>query len=126
MKILIIEDNSLTLNSLKQMAEGLGHEAFLAENAGAAQKYLSGETFDLLLCDVMMPGVSGLSFVSFLRNTAQCPTPIVMMSTLSNESLLKAAFDAGANDFIVKPFTAMEFAKKLEKFKTAEKVLTKE
>lgn len=126
MKILIVEDNSLTLNSLKLMAERLGHQVFLAANAGEAQKYLADKPFDLLVCDTMMPGVSGLSFVSFLRNSAQCSTPILMMSTLSNESLLKAAFEAGANDFIVKPFTAMELEKKLCKFNSGETVFTKE
>jgi len=116
MDILIIEDDKMTLTSLQYIVEGLGHKAFLAENAEKAINMIVDRHFDLLLSDIMMPGISGLSLISVLRTVHLCTTPIIMMSTLNNKPLLDAAFEAGANDFIPKPISPEQLKEKLEKF----------
>jgi DNA-binding response OmpR family regulator len=119
MNILIIEDDKLTLNLLQYCIEKLGHKAFLAEDGEEAIKRISEEDFDLLICDIMMPGISGLSLVSVLRTVHLCNTPIIMMSSINNKPLLDAAFEAGANDFIAKPFSMDDLSQKLSKFDKA-------
>jgi DNA-binding response OmpR family regulator len=120
MNILIIEDDKLTLNLLQYCIEQLGHKAFLAEDGEEAIKMITDRDFDLLICDIMMPGISGLSLVSVLRTVHLNTTPIIMMSTISNKPLLDAAFEAGANDFIAKPFTMADLDEKLKKYDKAE------
>lgn len=116
MNILIIEDDKLTLNLLQYCIEKLGHKAYLAEDGEEAIKLIADGNFDLLICDIMMPGISGLSLVSVLRTVHLCTLPIIMMSALNNKPLLDAAFEAGANDFIAKPFSMEELSAKLKKY----------
>jgi DNA-binding response OmpR family regulator len=116
MDILVIEDDKLTLNTLQYSLSNMGHNAFVAENGKEAIEHISGRRFDLLLSDIMMPGISGLSLVRVIRSVHDCDTPIIMMSTLHNKPLLDAAFEEGANDFIAKPFTMEDLADKLRKF----------
>jgi CheY-like chemotaxis protein len=119
MDILIIEDDKLTLNLLKSSIKHLGHSISTAENAEQAINFITTKKFDVILSDIMMPGISGLSLVTILRTVHLCSTPIIIMSALSNRPLLDAAFEAGANDFIAKPFTMEELEGKLKKFEQA-------
>jgi two-component system, OmpR family, response regulator len=120
MNILLIEDDKLTLNLLQYCIEKLGHKAFLAEDGEEAIKMITDKDFDLLICDIMMPGISGLSLVSVLRTVHLCTMPIIMMSSINNKPLLDAAFEAGANDFIAKPFAMDDLSEKLKKYDKAE------
>lgn len=116
MNILIIEDDKTTLKTLQYGVENLGHKVAIAENGEEAIKLAENRTFDLIISDIMMPGISGLSLVSVLRTINLCSAPIIMMSALHNKPLLDAAFEAGANDFIAKPFTIEELTGKLQKY----------
>src|SRR5258706_13796950 len=119
MNVLVIEDDKLTLNAVMHSLENLGHKAFPAVNGEQAIDNIKKQEFDLLICDVMMPGISGLSLVTVLRQVHLCFTPIIMMSTLHNRPFLDAAFKAGANDFLNKPFSAEELEAKLKKYDRA-------
>jgi two-component system, sensor histidine kinase ChiS len=116
MNILIIEDDKVSLKMLQHSIDNLGHTVHTAENSEAAISLLSTEKIDLILSDIMMPGISGLSLVSVLRTVQLCKLPIIMMSVLHNQALLDAAFEAGANDFLVKPISIELLKDKLEKY----------
>lgn len=116
MNILIIEDDKTTLKMLQYSIENLGHKVTIAENGEEAIKLTEKIKFDLIISDVMMPGISGLSLVTVLRTVNLCSAPIIMMSVLNNKSLLDAAYEAGANDFIAKPFTIKDIKDKLQKY----------
>ena len=116
MNILIIEDDKVMLKTLQYGIENLGHKVRVAESAEDAIKLTDEGNFDLIISDIMMPGISGLSLVNVLRSMNFCTSPIIMMSALNNKSLLEAAFAAGANDFIAKPFTIGELGEKLRKY----------
>jgi DNA-binding response OmpR family regulator len=120
MNILVIEDDRLTLTALKHALKEEGHNVEVAENAEVAISKLEGREFDLILSDVMMPGISGLSLITILRTVHLCKTPILVMSALNNEPLLEAAQEAGANDFIAKPFTRESLLEKIEKYSKQE------
>jgi len=68
MNILIIEDEKLTLNALQHSIESLGHTAFVAETGEEAITKVAQHKIDFIFSDIMMPGISGLSLVSLLRN----------------------------------------------------------
>lgn len=118
MNILIIEDDKSTLNAVQHSLQNLGHTTSVAKSGEDAIELITQGSFDLILCDIMMPGISGLSFVTVLRSVHLCYTPIIMMSTLNHGPLLDATFTAGANDFLNKPFTQEELAAKLKKYET--------
>lgn len=115
MNILVIEDDKLTLNALQHSLEKMGHSCTVVMSGEDAIEKITAGSYDLILCDIMMPGISGLSFVTVLRTVHLCFTPIVMMSTLHHGPLLDAAFTAGANDFLNKPFTQEELTEKIRK-----------
>jgi CheY-like chemotaxis protein len=120
MKVLVIDDDKLTLSSLKHSIEGFGHEVTLAENAEEAMNQIVEGKYDLVFSDIMMPGISGLSLLNILRNVHLNQTPIIAMSSLNNRALLEAAFQAGTNDFMIKPFTLIDLEEKLKKFDPTE------
>jgi DNA-binding response OmpR family regulator len=116
MNILIIEDDKLTLNAVQHSLEKMGHATSIAKSGEEAIDLISEKEYDLIISDIMMPGISGLSLVNVLRSVHLCFTPIIMMSTLKHGPLLDAAFKAGANDFLNKPFTAEELEGKIKKY----------
>src|SRR5690606_6712366 len=118
MNILIIDDDKLTVNAIRHSVEALGHHAEIASNGEEAIQQITKNQFDLIISDIMMPGISGLSLVNVLRSVHLVFTPIIMMSTLSNRPLLDAAFKAGANDFLNKPVNGDDLDAKLRKYET--------
>jgi CheY-like chemotaxis protein len=116
MDILIIEDDKLTLSAVQHSLENMGYTTAIAKSGEEAIELIQKKEFDLIITDIMMPGISGLSLVTVLRQVHLVFTPIIIMSTLKNGPLLDAAFKAGANDFLNKPFTAEELKAKLRKY----------
>jgi CheY-like chemotaxis protein len=116
MNILIIDDDKLTINAVQHSLETLGHKASVAKNGEEAIEMISDGSYDLIISDIMMPGISGLSLITVLRSVHLCFTPIIIMSTLNNRPLLDAAFKAGANDYLNKPFTIEDLSDKLKKY----------
>ncbi len=121
MRILIVEDDKFALTLLRHSLETLGHTVEGTMNAEEAIKLAADGKYDLLISDIMMPGISGLSLVTILRTVHLCTTPIIIMSALSNKPLLESVFDAGANDFLAKPFTIDELKEKILKYDKAAK-----
>ena len=116
MNILIIDDDKMTINALQHTLEELGHKASVAKNGEDAIEMIQAKEYDVIISDIMMPGISGLSLVNVVRSVHLCFTPIIMMSTLNNRPLLDAAFKAGANDFLNKPINADDLSLKLRKY----------
>jgi len=120
MNVLIIEDDKVSSFALKHIIEDLGHEVSIEENAEEAMNGIIEGKFDLVLSDIMMPGISGLSLLTILRTVHLCKTPVIAMSVLNDQSLIDAAFQAGANDFLLKPFNSDDLKMKLGKFANGE------
>lgn len=116
MNILIIDDDKMTISALQHNLEQMGHTTAVAKNGEDAIEMIQGKEFDVIISDIMMPGISGLSLVNVLRSVHLVFTPIIMMSTLNNRPLLDAAFKAGANDFLNKPINTDDLSLKLRKY----------
>lgn len=116
MNILIIEDDNITLDALHYSIKNLGHSVYRARNGKEAIDIMKSQKLDLLISDIMMPGISGLSLIRVIRSVHGCNVPIILISSLNNKPLLDAAFEEGANDFLAKPFSAEHLADKLRQY----------
>jgi two-component system, NtrC family, nitrogen regulation response regulator NtrX len=102
--LLLVDDDPNTLASLSRAFRLAGHEATVCDNAARAVELLRGETFDLILSDVVMPGKSGLELLEDLK-TARVKTPIVLISGQANIEMAVKATKLGALDFLEKPLS---------------------
>jgi len=100
--ILIVDDEANTLASLSRAFRLAGHEATVCDNAMRALELAKGRSFDLILCDVVMPVRHGLALLEDLRANAVA-TPVVMMSGQAHIEMAVRATRLGALDFLEKP-----------------------
>jgi len=109
MKVLLVDD-SATMRKVIGLALKSGNYDYIeAENGEDALKKLENDKFDFFLIDVNMPGINGIDLVKEIRKmNIYTKTPIIILTTESNESLKKEGKLAGADDWIVKPFQKEE------------------
>lgn len=107
-KILLVDDEPQNLLLLKAMLLTFGHEPFEAESGSQAMALLDA-SFDLVLCDVMMPDMDGFELVQAIRSRPDTGhLPVIMVTALSEKAFRLQAVAAGANDFITKPVDKLE------------------
>jgi two-component system phosphate regulon response regulator OmpR len=104
--LLVIDDDTRIRNLLKQFLSENGFRVTVAGNAGEARRKLHGLDFDLLVLDVMMPGESGVDLTKALR--ADKDVPILMLTALSETDSRVTGLEAGADDYLPKPFDPRE------------------
>lgn len=115
-KILIVEDEVLMLEMMKMRFEADGFDVITAENGKDGLLKSLSDKPDLMLVDLLMPEMSGIEMIKVLRmNSDLKKTPIIVVSALGRDSDVKEAFDVGANDYIVKPYSYEDLKKKVEK-----------
>lgn len=101
--ILIVDDDLGTGRLLAMLIRQLGHQAEFVESGGKALEYLSHHRPDLVILDVMMPGIDGLEVLRRMRaDPGTADLPVVMFSALSDPQFRQLARDKGANDYWVK------------------------
>ena len=107
MNILIIEDEERLAVLVRQGLEENGYTATLAFD-GLTGKYLALENdYDLIIMDIILPGVNGIDLCKEVRAVKQ-DIPILMLTALGTTNDKVEAFDAGADDYLVKPFDFRE------------------
>lgn len=106
-RILIVDDDAQVCGALRRVLERSGRPSTPARDAREARERLEAETFALALCDVSMPGESGLDLVRYIH-LKYPDTAAVMVTAMDDVSLAEAAFELGAYGYIVKPFTGNE------------------
>jgi two-component system copper resistance phosphate regulon response regulator CusR len=107
MKLLLIEDDIKTLQSIRQGLEENGYEVDIAYDGLIGKLLAKRHSYDLIITDIIVPGMNGIQFCQTLRQEA-IRTPVIMLTALGaiQEKLL--GFDAGADDYLVKPFDFSE------------------
>jgi two-component system, OmpR family, KDP operon response regulator KdpE len=106
-KILIVDDEPQIRRVMKTSLASEGYAAVDAKSAAEAFEKLRQERFDLLLLDVNMPGESGLEACSQIRRNSDIG--IIMLTVRNTDADKVAALDAGADDYVTKPFSMPEF-----------------
>ena len=107
MKILIIEDEKLLAESLKTLLEGKGFEVEMAHDGESGKEYAELGIYDLLILDVMMPGMNGYQVARQVR-ADRCTTPILMLTAKSAVEDRIMGLNAGADYYLTKPFDTRE------------------
>ena len=109
MRILVAEDDVETAGFVRRGLRELGHTIVVADNGPDALHFLSVREFDLAVLDRMLPGIDGLSIVRRIR-AAKIETPILLLTALGSIDDRVQGLDAGADDYLVKPFAFSELA----------------
>jgi two-component system phosphate regulon response regulator OmpR len=104
--ILIIDDDRRIRRLLQKYLTESGYRVTTAESAEKARAKMSGLSYDLLVLDIMMPGESGLDFARDLRKKQN--VPILMLTALSEIEERINGLEAGADDYLSKPFEPRE------------------
>jgi len=103
-KVLVVDDYEPNLRGLGQLLEHADYTVFTATNGRDALEIVKAERPDLVLLDVVMPGISGLDVCAELKqNPETCLTPVVLISGAQEREARLAGLDAGADDFLNKP-----------------------
>jgi putative two-component system response regulator len=112
--ILIVDDEEAGRETLQSILEGEGYQLQIAENGPQAIEKAKKLLPDVILLDVMMPGMTGFEVCQHIRNDPEiAEIPIVMLTALDDQDSLLTALKAGADDFISKPFDRYELRARL-------------
>ncbi len=104
--LLVVDDDTRIRTLLKQFLTTNGFRVTIASTAAEARRQLAGLDFDLIVLDVMMPGESGVDLTKALR--ADKNVPILMLTALSETDNRITGLEAGADDYLPKPFDPRE------------------
>jgi CheY-like chemotaxis protein len=108
-KILVVDDDESVLSFLSFSLRGEGFEVLEARNAETGMNLLKTHTPDLILLDLMLPGMSGLQMCEKLRQDARFrQTPVLVITAYAENSSVKKVADAGAQGLIEKPIMFSE------------------
>lgn len=106
MKVLIVDDEEMIRNVLKEYVEFEGNQAFEASDGMEAVKMCKDNDYDVILMDVMMPRLDGFSTVKEIRKFKDIP--VIMLSARGEEYDKLHGFEIGADDYVTKPFSPKE------------------
>lgn len=116
MKILLLEDDTLLNEIIEEFLEELGHEVVTTFDGQEALEAIYENRFDLLLLDVNVPSINGLELLKNLKaNNLDIPT--IYITSLHTATDMKNGFNAGADDYIKKPFHLSELELRLNNIK---------
>jgi len=105
--ILVVEDDPSILFGLSEVFEGEGFEVAGCERGDEAEKKIAETLPDLIVLDVMLPGKNGYEICKSLRD-GKCRVPILMLTSKGQEIDKVVGLDAGADDYVTKPFGVRE------------------
>ncbi|MCS3532534.1 response regulator transcription factor [Chryseobacterium sp. JUb7] len=107
MKVLIIEDNTRVSALLKRGLESQGYQIYISEDAEDALVMVERISFDLVITDIMLPQMNGIELSKIIKQKNP-DLPIIMLTALGTIDEKIEGFDAGADDYMVKPFEIRE------------------
>ncbi|MCE7038918.1 response regulator transcription factor [Dyadobacter sp. CY312] len=107
MKLLLIEDEPKTVQSLKQGLEEDGYEVDIAYDGLIGKQLAKNNTYQLIISDIIIPGINGIELCREIRSWGD-ETPILMLTALGTTDDKVTGLDAGADDYLVKPFEFKE------------------
>ena len=106
-RVLIVDDEAPVQRLISRILDRNGHQCALAGDAREARACMSEQDFDVILCDVNMPGESGIDFIR--HALAEHPdTAVIMVTGEDDPALAETALEIGAYGYVIKPFKANE------------------
>jgi two-component system chemotaxis response regulator CheY len=116
MKILVVDDDKTTRKLLSLFLKGKGYEVVTAENGLDAMEKLGIDSINLIVSDMNMPYMDGIELTKNLKSDQGWSSiPIIMITTEADEEDKKKAFEAGVDDYLVKPANADQINDSIKK-----------
>jgi CheY-like chemotaxis protein len=113
--ILIVEDSYFNQVLLEAIVNDMGYEAKISSKGEDALKMIQEEKFDLIILDLMMPGMDGFIFLNEKRKLKD-KTPVIVVSAKADEATRKRVKSLGVNDFVSKPLKSENFTTLIAKY----------
>lgn len=110
--ILFADDDFESRELVRTTLEQAGLKAVLASDGADAVEIWRQQTVDLVILDVMMPRMDGIAVCRYIREISD--VPVMMLTSLNREEDILRGFDAGADDYIVKPFRSKELVARVQ------------
>jgi DNA-binding response OmpR family regulator len=114
MRILLVEDNRDILANLADFLELKGYSVDCAQDGLSGLHLAATEHYDLIVLDVMLPGIDGYTLCKRLREDARRDTPVIMLTARDQLDDRLQGFRAGADDYLLKPFAMSELVARIE------------
>ncbi|MBR2411472.1 MAG: response regulator transcription factor [Clostridia bacterium] len=111
-KILIVEDDSYLREGLEELLTKESYEPVCAKNCTEAKTLFKEDSFDLIILDVMLPDGNGLDLCSFIRSSGS-DVPVLFLTACDEEFQIVRGLDAGADDYVTKPFRLLELLSRI-------------
>ena len=113
-KIKLVEDEINIASFIERGLREFGHEVSVVYDGNAGWELLQNESFDLLILDIIMPGMNGLELCRMYRQRFGYHSPVVMLTALGTTDDIVKGLDAGADDYLVKPFSFQELEARIK------------
>lgn len=113
-RILVVEDEANIASFIQRGLREFGHEPVVATDGEQGWLLAESGGFDCLLLDVMMPKLSGLQLCKQFRQRFGYQCPVIMLTALGTTEDIVAGLDAGADDYLVKPFSFLELQARIQ------------
>jgi DNA-binding response OmpR family regulator len=113
MQILLVEDDRRISSFVVKGLEEMGHQVILVESAEAAREWINADSLDIVVLDIMLPGIDGIQFTKMIRYRKN-HIPILILSALGEVEDKVEALESGADDFLVKPFSFKELVSRIK------------
>lgn len=111
--LLLVEDETKVATFIKKGLERQGFTVEIAEDGREGKRFFDERTYDLLILDVNLPYMDGIHLAQYIRSK-NTQVPILMLTALDTTADKLAGFDAGIDDYLVKPFDFMELVARLK------------
>ena len=112
MKLLIVDDEKLIRDVIKTYAELENYETVEAEDGSEALDIVAKEKIDLIILDIMMPKMDGMTFLEKLKSNKNIP--VIILSARNEEYDKLRGFDLGTDDYLTKPFSPKELLARIK------------
>lgn len=113
-KIILVEDEINIASFIERGLREFGHEVSVVYDGNAGWELLQNESFDLLILDIIMLGMNGLELCRMYRQRFGYHSPVVMLTALGTTDDIVKGLDAGADDYLVKPFSFQELEARIK------------
>lgn len=106
--VLVVDDNEMNRDMLVRRMRPMGYVVDVACDGGQALEILKSRAFDLVLLDIMMPGMNGFEVLERIKADERLSRlAVIMISALDDQTTIEKCLQAGAEDYITKPFNAL-------------------
>jgi len=113
MKILLVEDDYDVAKNVCEYLESSAHEVIVAPDGLIGLDCVTRESYDCVVLDISLPRLTGIQLCERIRNLGFSELPVLMLTAMGNLSYKEKAYEAGADDYLVKPFALKELELRL-------------